>query len=185
MSPAPDDAIASRILAGRAESSNGAAPTIMALAHEAGVPRNALTPRHTDLKTEFYTRVRERAGTSEVEDRPRATITRLKNTIANKNTELKQLRADVPALVRTIKVLTLENQQLREAREQILPARCTAPAPTPNPRRIGASPTVTLNGSHRVVTASGRDARHADTPEVGIRDGTCEAREPKTTPPSG
>jgi len=38
-----------------------------------------------------------------------ATIARLKVTIANKNTELDQLRVDVPALVRTINVLTLEN----------------------------------------------------------------------------
>jgi len=94
--------------------------TIVALAQDAGVPRNALTQRHTDLKTEFYTRVRER-GTSEVEDQLRNTITRLKNTIANKNTELEQLRADVPAVVRTINVLTLENQQLREAHKQNLP----------------------------------------------------------------
>ncbi|WP_206078080.1 hypothetical protein [Prauserella endophytica] len=129
MSPARDErdqergrirAAMDRILAGTAENSNGAL-TIVALAHEAGVPRNALTQRHTDLKTEFYTRVRERNGTSEVEDRLRKTITRLKNTIANKNTELEQLRADVPALVRAINVLTLENQQLREAREQNLP----------------------------------------------------------------
>lgn len=122
MSPAPNErdrirAAMDRILAGTAENSTGAL-TVVALAHEAGVPRNALTQRHTDLRTEFYTRVRERSGTSEVEDSLRKTITRLKNTIANKNTELEQLRADVPALVRTINVLTLENQQLREAREQ-------------------------------------------------------------------
>lgn len=122
MSPAPDErdrirAAMDRILAGTAENSNGAL-TIVALAHEAGVPRNALTQRHTDLKTEFYTHVRERSGTSEVEDRLRKTIARLKNTIANKNTELEQLRADVPALVRTINVLTLENQQLREVNER-------------------------------------------------------------------
>lgn len=129
MSPAPNEcdqerdrirAAMDRILADTAENSNGAL-TIVALAHEAGVPRNALTQRHTDLKSEFYTRVRERDGTSEVEDRLRKTITRLNNTIANKSTELERLRADVPALVRAINVLTLENQQLREAREQNLP----------------------------------------------------------------
>lgn len=129
MNPAPNDddrerdrirAAMERILAGTAENSNGAL-TIVALAHEAGVSRNALTQRHTDLKNEFYTRVRERGGPSEVEDRLRKTTARLKNTIANKNTELEQLRADVPALVRTINVLTLENQQLRQAREHNLP----------------------------------------------------------------
>lgn len=81
---------------------------VVALAHEAGVPRNALTQRHTDLKAQFYARVQARGGTSEVETRLRQMITRLKVTIANKNTELDRLRADVPALVRTINVLTLE-----------------------------------------------------------------------------
>ena len=41
-----------RILAGIPERSNGAL-TIVALATKAGVPRNALTQRHTDLKDEF------------------------------------------------------------------------------------------------------------------------------------
>ena len=41
-----------RILAGTPERSNGAL-TIVALAQEADVPRNALTQRHTDLKNEF------------------------------------------------------------------------------------------------------------------------------------
>jgi chromosome segregation ATPase len=107
-----------RILRGTAEHSNGAL-TIVALAVEAGVPRNALTQRHTDLKAEFYKRVQQRGDTSEVETRLRQRITRLTATIANKNTELTQLRADVPALVRTINVLTLENQQLRETHAQI------------------------------------------------------------------
>jgi hypothetical protein len=50
---------------------------------------------------------------------------------ANKNTELDQLRADVPTLVRTINVLTLENQQLREAHTQ------TNPTVVPFPPRHG------------------------------------------------
>lgn len=103
-----------RILSGTAERSNGAL-TIVALALEADVPRNALTQRHTDLKNEFYARVAERGAPSEVETRLRATIAALKKTIANKNAELVQLRADVPALVRAVNSLTLENHVLREA----------------------------------------------------------------------
>jgi septal ring factor EnvC (AmiA/AmiB activator) len=103
-----------RILSGAAERSNGAL-TIVALALEANVPRNALTQRHTDMKNEFYARVSERGAPSEVETRLRATIAALKKTIANKNAELTQLRADVPALVRAVNQLTLENQALREA----------------------------------------------------------------------
>ncbi|WP_328401334.1 hypothetical protein [Nocardia sp. NBC_00403] len=103
-----------RILSGAAERSNGAL-TIVALALEVDVPRNALTQRHTDLKNEFYARVAQRGAPSEVEIRLRATIAALKKTIANKNAELTQLRADVPALVRAVNQLTLENQALREA----------------------------------------------------------------------
>jgi septal ring factor EnvC (AmiA/AmiB activator) len=102
-----------RILAGAPERSNGAL-TIVALAIEAGVPRNALTLRHTDLKDEFYQRIRERGSANEDEARLRATIARLRQTIANKNKELAQLRADVPALVRAVNQLTMENQQLRD-----------------------------------------------------------------------
>ena len=120
MSPAPDErdrirAAIDRVLAGTPEQSNGAL-TIVALAIEAGVPRNALTQRHTDLKDEFYQRIKERGAGNGDEARLRATIAKLKRTIAAKNKELAQLRADVPALVRVVHQLTLENQQLREMR---------------------------------------------------------------------
>ncbi|MEV3871611.1 hypothetical protein [Streptomyces sp. NPDC049906] len=118
MSPAPDErdrirAAMDRILADTSQRSNGAL-TIVALAQEADVPRNALTQRHLDLKDEFYERVRQRRATPEVETRLRTTIVKLKTTIANKNAQLNRLRADVPALVRVINQLSLENQQLRE-----------------------------------------------------------------------
>lgn len=118
MSPAGDErdrirAAMRRILADAAEHSTGAL-TIVALAQEAGVPRNALTQRHLDLKYEFYERVRERGAVPDAEARLRATVTELKKTIANKNKELGWLRADVPALVRVVNQLTLENEQLRE-----------------------------------------------------------------------
>ena len=102
-----------RILSGTPERSNGAL-TIVALAQEADLPRNALAQRHTDLKNEFYQHVKERGGPSELETRLRATIAKLRATIDNKNRELKQLRADVPALVRVVNQLTCENQQLRD-----------------------------------------------------------------------
>lgn len=102
-----------RILAGTPERSNGAL-TVVALALEAGIPRNALTQRHTDLKNEFYQRIRESGAANEDEARLRATIARLRQTVASKNKELSQLRADVPALVRAVHQLTLENQQLRD-----------------------------------------------------------------------
>lgn len=104
-----------RILSGSPERSNGAL-AIVALAVEAGVPRNALTQRHTDLKNELYQGIRDHGAPNEDETRLRATIARLKKTIEGKNRELAQLRADVPALVRAVNQLTMENRQLRNAR---------------------------------------------------------------------
>ena len=101
-----------RILDGTPVRSNGAL-TVVALAIEADVPRNALTQRHTDLKDEFYQRIRERGADNEDEARLRATIAKLRQTIASKNRELAQLRADVPALVRAVNTLTLELQETR------------------------------------------------------------------------
>jgi AcrR family transcriptional regulator len=137
MTPAPDErgqirAAMKRILAGTPEQSNGAL-TIVALALEAGVPRNALTQRHPDLKNEFYECVRERSGTSEDEIRLRATIARLRQTIASKNKELSQLRTDVPALVRAVHQLTLENQQFRDMHAS--PGASIIPFPARQPAR--------------------------------------------------
>jgi hypothetical protein len=120
MSPALDEndrirTAMDRLLTGTALHSNSAL-TIVALAQEAEVPRNALIQRHLDLKNEFYERVTQIGVIPDVEAHLRATIAKLKKTIANKNGELGQLRADVPALVRVVNQLTLENQQLRAAR---------------------------------------------------------------------
>ena len=101
------------IFGGTPHRSTGAL-TIVALAQEAGVPRNALTQRHTDLKNEFYERVKERGATPDIEVRLREQVARLKKTLANKETELARLRADVPALVRVVNQLTAENAELRE-----------------------------------------------------------------------
>jgi septal ring factor EnvC (AmiA/AmiB activator) len=106
-----------RIMDGVPERSDGAL-TVVALATEAGVPRNALTQRHTDLKDEFYQRVKASGADNGDEARLRATIARLKKTIKAKNSELAQLRADVPALVRAVNQLTLENRQLRDAQSR-------------------------------------------------------------------
>ncbi|MET8442762.1 cell division protein ZapB [[Kitasatospora] papulosa] len=119
MSPAPDErdrirAAMECILTDTPRHSN-AALTIVALAQEAELPSSALTQRHLYLKNEFYECLRQRGVTPDVENRLRATIAKLKTTIANKSAELDQLRADVSALVRVINQLSMENQQLREA----------------------------------------------------------------------
>lgn len=126
MSPAPDErdrirAAMQRILAGTPEHSSGAL-TIVALAIEAQVPRNALTQRHPDLRNEFYAHVQERGAVPDAEARLRKTIVKLKETIANKNEELARLRQDVPALVRALSQLTAENEALRQQLELPTPS---------------------------------------------------------------
>ncbi|MFC8829472.1 hypothetical protein ACFT9I_29480 [Streptomyces sp. NPDC057137] len=118
MSPAPDErdrinAAMNRILAGTPESSNGAL-TIVALASEAQVPRNALTQRHLDLKNDFNEKVRARGGTPDRELRLRRQVVKLKELRAADAKELKQLRADVEALVGALHQSEMENRQLRK-----------------------------------------------------------------------
>jgi hypothetical protein len=104
-----------RILAGRPEHSNGAL-TIVALALEAGVPRNALTQRHTDLKNEFYDQVRARGQTPDSEKRLRHQIRRLKELRVTDAEEITRLKADVDALVGALHQSTVENRVLRQQR---------------------------------------------------------------------
>ncbi|MFC8536770.1 hypothetical protein ACFUJY_22985 [Streptomyces sp. NPDC057249] len=95
-----------RLLAGKATASNGSL-TAAALAAEAGVHRMALYKRHADLKNEFEERVRtETKQVPETEKELRATIAKLKKTIANQNTELKELRDLVTRLTLASAVLT-------------------------------------------------------------------------------
>ncbi|QUW78559.1 hypothetical protein SMIR_04955 [Streptomyces mirabilis] len=122
MSPAPDErdrirAAMERILQGTPQYSSGAL-TIVALAEEAGVPRNALTQRHPDLKNDFYAQVRARGQMPDSEIRLRKQIVKLKELRAKDATELAQLRADVDHLVRAVNQLTAENRQLRGALSQ-------------------------------------------------------------------
>lgn len=126
MSPAPDErdrirAAMDRILQGTPHHSNGAL-TIVALAQEAGVPRNALTQRHLDLKNAFYARVRARGQTPDSEIRLRQKIVKLKELRAKDVTELAQLRTDVEHLVRAVNQLTAHNRQLLHALSQHNPA---------------------------------------------------------------
>ena len=137
MSPAPDErdrirAAMDRILRGTAQHSNGAL-TIVALAQEAGVPRNALTQRHPDLKNDFYAQVRARGQTPDSEIRLRQQIVKLKELRAKDTAELAQLRTDVAQLVRAVNQLTVENRQLRGALSQpTSPVRVLPAQPHPN-----------------------------------------------------
>lgn len=101
-----------RILDGKPEHSNGAL-TIVALATEAGVPRNALTQRHLDLKNLFYEQVRARGGTPDSERRLRRETVRLKRLREEDRKVIQQLKTDNEALVGALHLAQLQNEELR------------------------------------------------------------------------
>lgn len=117
MSPAHDErvrihAAMERILEGNPERSNGAL-TVVALAAEAGVPRNALTQRHVDLKNLFYEKVRELGRTPDCELRLRRETARLKRLREDDRRVIQQLRADSEALIGALHLAQLQNEELR------------------------------------------------------------------------
>ncbi|MFE2711946.1 hypothetical protein ACFXKI_08110 [Streptomyces mirabilis] len=139
MNPALDErdrirAAMDRILAGDPTRSNGAL-TIVALAVEADVPRNALTQRHLDLKHEFYDRVKERGQMPDSEKRLRAQIVSLKGLRQTDAKKLDQLREDVLSLVLVVNQLTTENRQLRIEVAQTTPQVRVLPT-QPRPTRL-------------------------------------------------
>ncbi|GHB18730.1 MULTISPECIES: hypothetical protein [Streptomyces] len=95
-----------RLLTGRATVSNGSL-TAAALAVEAGVYRMALMKRHADLKNEFFERVRtETARIPEDEKRLRRTVAQLKQTVADRNAEIQELRQQITRRTLAAAVLT-------------------------------------------------------------------------------
>lgn len=117
MSPLPDErtrikAAMDRILDGTPENSDGAL-TVVALATEAGVPRNALTQRHPDLKNLFYEKVRARGGTPDSERRLRRETARLTRLRKDDKEQIRQLKEDNEALVRALHLAQLEKEELR------------------------------------------------------------------------
>jgi uncharacterized membrane protein YheB (UPF0754 family) len=117
MSPAHDERARiqkamDRILDGNPEHSNGAL-TVVALATEAEVPRNALTQRHLDLKNLFYEKVRARGGTPDSERRLRQETTRLKRLREEDRKVIQQLKAENQTLVGALHLAQLQNEELR------------------------------------------------------------------------
>ncbi|MEU8205879.1 hypothetical protein [Streptosporangium sp. NPDC049046] len=117
MSPALDErarilTAMDRILNGIPQHSTGAL-TIVALAQEAQVPRNALTQRHVDLKNDFYERIRARKEVPETEQKLRKQLAKLKKLRAAELEELQQLRTDNETLVGALHQAQMENRQLR------------------------------------------------------------------------
>lgn len=92
--------------------------TIVALAQEAGLRRNKLTHKHTDLKDLFYAEEKARNGISDREIKLREEIDALKARINGLRNERDRYRTTSELLVRAINALTLENHGLRKELDQ-------------------------------------------------------------------
>jgi hypothetical protein len=117
-----------RIMTDNPQRSN-CALTIVALALEADVPRNALTQRHPDLKNQFYEKVRALGQTPDSEARLRERIRKLRQ-LHDKDAEELCSVAERPATPRPRRPPTHRgNRQLRtelatpDARVRVLPTQ--------------------------------------------------------------
>jgi chromosome segregation ATPase len=113
-----------RLLAGRPLRSSGDL-TIVALAEEAGLRRNKLTHKHTDLKDLFYAGAKARNGIPASEIKLREQITALETRIAGLRQERDDYRAATEAFARAINALTVENDTLRKELEKHRSSRVT------------------------------------------------------------
>ena len=111
-----------RLLAGTPLRSDGAL-TVVSLAVEADVKRHVLTHRHTDLKDEFYARVRAQGHVPASEQELRDELKTTKQKLAEAREENRQLKASVEAFARIVNILTAENDRL--TRQQSEPGNRT------------------------------------------------------------
>jgi septal ring factor EnvC (AmiA/AmiB activator) len=100
-----------RLLAGTPLRSDGAL-TIVALAAEAGIKRHILTHRHTDLKEEFYARVRAQNRIPESERRLRDQLEAAQRRLSDLNEQNRQQQQSIDAFARIVNVLTVEKEEL-------------------------------------------------------------------------
>lgn len=96
-----------RLLSGRPIRSDGAL-TGVSLAAEAGVKRHLLTHRHTDLRDEFYARVRRQGHVPQSEVALRAKVNALEETVAALRGKNADLLREVAILRRMNNVLQVE-----------------------------------------------------------------------------
>ncbi|MFI7708272.1 hypothetical protein [Nonomuraea sp. NPDC049480] len=102
-----------RLLAGTPLRSSGNLD-IVTLAAEAGLKRNKLTQKHTDLKDQFYAQAKAHGGVPDRERKLRIQITSLNDRIAALRAERDGYRAASDVFARALHVLTVENDNLRK-----------------------------------------------------------------------
>jgi hypothetical protein len=107
-----------RLLNGTPIRSNGSL-NVVALAQEAGVKRHLLTHRHTDLREEFYDRVRSQGHVPQSEVALRKKVADLETTVARLRQDHALLAAEVVVLRRMNNVLQVEKGRVDEALQAI------------------------------------------------------------------
>jgi len=106
------------LLQGTPRRSDGAL-TVVSLVIDADVKRHVLTHGHTDLKDDFYARVRAQGHVSASERKLRDDLTTAQRRLAEAQTELTKLRAANESFARVVQVLEVENEQLRASASQL------------------------------------------------------------------
>ena len=134
-----------RLIAGEPIRSDGKL-TIKTLAVEAGLKRWYLTHRHTDLKDEFYDRVRVQDATPATMAALHAEIAELKEARKRDREALRDAVARAEIHAREVQVLALENAQLRQQVE----------GEAPGPGRRSPAPGSGLAPVHELADRRGR-----------------------------
>ena len=129
------DAMA-RLLDGNPIRSDGKL-TVKSLAAEAGLKRWHLTHKHTDLRDEFYDRVRTQGTTPAAMTALYEEIAALKNAHKQDRTALRDAIAQKEIHARETQVLALENAELKEQASGRAPVR---PNRHPPDRPSGLAP---------------------------------------------
>ena len=101
-----------RLLAGTPLRSSGNLD-ILSLAEEAGLKRNKLTHKHTDLKDRFYAERRARERMTDREAQLHHEIAQLKARIDELREERDHYRTANEVFARALHALTIENDNLR------------------------------------------------------------------------
>ncbi|GGV58492.1 hypothetical protein GCM10010245_91600 [Streptomyces spectabilis] len=105
--------------------------TVVSLATEAGLRRNKLTHKHTDLRDLFYALVKARTPVPDaVPDSAQACAAKQQQDLARVRAERDDLRGQAQLLARIVHVLEIENNKLKEtnaALEKHMAAQSSVP----------------------------------------------------------
>lgn len=119
-----------RLLAGTPLRSSGNLD-IISLAEEAGLKRNKLTHKHTDLKDRFYAERRARDSVTDREVNLHNEIDRLKKRVDELRQERDNYRSANEVFARALHALTVENDNLRRQANRSRATHLTAIHPSP------------------------------------------------------